>query len=187
MTAIADINDPRLVKALAHPIRVRVLGLLEGRTMTPKQLAGELGLPLENVSYHVRTLAKFGLIELQSRKITRGVVEHHYRTAQRPRINAETWAELPPIVQEALNGAVLQQLLELASQSLAAGGFKRPESHLSRRPAVLDEKGFLAASRVITDALDRISLIERQSAERLAKSGQDPVRTVAVGMLFETV
>jgi DNA-binding transcriptional ArsR family regulator len=187
MTAISDINDPRLVKALAHPIRVRVLSLLEGRTMTPKQLAGELDLPLENVSYHVRTLAKFGLIELQRRKITGGVVEHHYRLAERPRINAETWASLPPIVQEALNGAVLQQVLELASGALAAGGFQRPESHLSRRPAVLDEEGFKAASAVITDALDRISALERESAARL---GDDPhptgaIRAVAIAMLFE--
>jgi DNA-binding transcriptional ArsR family regulator len=185
MTAISDINDPRLVKALAHPVRVRVLALLEGRTMTPKQLALELDMPLENVSYHVRTLAKFGLIELQRRRITRGVVEHHYRTAQRPRINAETWAQLPPIVQEALNGAVLQQILELASGSLAAGGFARPESHLSRRPAVLDEQGFDAASAVITEALDRISAIERESAQRLDGDEHAALRVVAVGMLFE--
>jgi DNA-binding transcriptional ArsR family regulator len=185
MTAISDINDPRLVKALAHPLRVRILGLLEGRTMTPKQLAAELELPLENVSYHVRTLAKFGLIELQRRRITRGVVEHHYRTAQRPRINAETWARLPPIVQEALNGAVLQQILELASRSLASGGFSRPESHLSRRPAVLDEEGFDAASAVITEALDKISAIEAAAARRLRGDEHGAVRAVAVGMLFE--
>lgn len=185
MTAISDINDPRLVKALAHPMRVRILALLEGRTMTPKQLALELEVPLENASYHVRTLAKFGLIELKQRRITRGVVEHHYRTAQRPRINADTWAQLPPIVQEALNGAVLQQVLELASRSLAAGGFNRPESHLSRRPAVLDEEGFKAASAVITEALDRISAIEAQAAKRLDAGGHAAVRTVAVGMLFE--
>ena len=185
MTAISDINDPRLVKALAHPIRVRVLGLLEGRTMTPKQLASELDMPLENVSYHVRALAKFGLIVLQKRRITGGVVEHHYRTAERPRINAETWAQLPPIVQEALNGAVLQQLLEVAAQSLAAGGFARPESHLSRRPAVLDEEGFRAASAVITEALDRISAIEQESATRLEGDPHAAIRAVAVGMLFE--
>ena len=185
MTAISDINDPRLVKALAHPIRVRVLALLEGRTMTPKQLALELDMPLENVSYHVRTLAKFGLIELHRRRITRGVVEHHYRTAERPRINAETWAQLPPIVQEALNGAVLQQVLELASRSLAAGGFSRPESHLSRRPAVLDEEGFNAASAVITEALDRISAIEQESAQRLEGDEHAALRAVAIGMLFE--
>ena len=186
MTAIGDINDPRLVKALAHPVRVRVLALLEGRTMTPKQLALELDMPLENVSYHVRTLAKFGLIELQRRRITRGVVEHHYRTAERPRINAETWAQLPPIVQEALNGAVLQQVLELASRSLSAGGFARPESHLSRRPALLDEQGFRDASAAVTAALDRISEIEREAAARMGPEGDHAtVRAVAVGMLFE--
>ena len=29
---ITDIDDPRLVKALAHPIRVRILGILEDRS-----------------------------------------------------------------------------------------------------------------------------------------------------------
>lgn len=59
MTVINDISDPRLVKALAHPIRVRALQLLEGRTLTPKQIAAELELPLENVSYHVRVVANY--------------------------------------------------------------------------------------------------------------------------------
>ena len=124
---IIDIDDPRLVKALAHPIRVRILGILEGRSATPRELAAEIGLPLENVSYHVRTLAKFGLIELKRRQIAKGTVEHHYSTKQRPRINAKTWAQLPPIVQEAMMGAILQQLIELASQALAHDGFARPE------------------------------------------------------------
>ena len=66
--AINDIDDPRLVKALAHPLRVRILGLLEHRTLSPKQLAEELGLPVENVSYHVRTLRRLGFIKLVRKK-----------------------------------------------------------------------------------------------------------------------
>jgi len=185
MTAITDISDPRLVKALAHPLRVRILGLLEGRTLTPKQLAAELDLPLENVSYHVRTLAKFGLIELKRRQIAKGAVEHYYSTKQRPRINAKTWAQLPPIVQEAMMGAILQQLIELASQALAHDGFTRPECHLSRRPVTVDEQGFSEASRILSRALDDISAVEKQAAKRLRKDGHDGIRAVAAAMLFE--
>jgi DNA-binding transcriptional ArsR family regulator len=185
MTAITDITDPRLVKALAHPIRVRILGLLEGRTLTPKQLAAELELPLENVSYHVRTLAKFGLIELKRRQIAKGTVEHYYRTKERPRIGAKTWEQLPPIVQEAMMGAILQQLVQLASQALAHEGFARPECHLSRRPVTLDEAGFAEVSRILSKALDDISAVEKQAAKRLRHDKHEGIRAVAAAMLFE--
>ena len=53
---ISEIEDPRLVKALAHPLRIRILGILEQRSATPKELAELLDVQLENLSYHVRTL-----------------------------------------------------------------------------------------------------------------------------------
>jgi DNA-binding transcriptional ArsR family regulator len=185
VTQISDINDPRLVKALAHPIRVRVLGLLEGRTLTPKQIALELGLPLENVSYHVRMLAKFGLIELRHRRMSRGAVEHHYRTKSRPRITAKAWEGLPEIVKEALMGAILQQVVELASDALGKEGFSRPDSHLSRRPVVVDEEGFAEVSRIVSRALDEISEVEKEAAKRLRSDGHEGVPAVVVAMLFE--
>jgi DNA-binding transcriptional ArsR family regulator len=33
MKPYSDINDPRLIKALAHPLRVRILSILETRDM----------------------------------------------------------------------------------------------------------------------------------------------------------
>ena len=93
--AVQDIDDPRLVKALAHPIRVRILGILEHRTATPKELAAELGLPLENTSYHVRALKKFGFIKLERKRQVRGAVEHHYRAVARPRVTARATGPLP--------------------------------------------------------------------------------------------
>jgi DNA-binding transcriptional ArsR family regulator len=187
VTVINDISDPRLVKALAHPIRVRTLQLLEGRTLTPKQIAAELELPLENVSYHVRTLAKFGLIKLERRRMgRRGAVEHLYRTASRPRINAATWNELPEFVKEAMNGAVLGQVLHLATEALAQGGFTRPDSHLSRRPVVVDDEGFAEISTIMTKALDEISAVEQKATKRLRKGDHDEIRATAVAILFES-
>src|SRR5919107_5444445 len=102
---LVDIDDPRLVKALAHPIRLKILNILDERTSTPKELAALLGLPLENVSYHVRTLKDFGFIKLERTRQVRGAVEHHYRLAARPRVGSKLWAEVPRVVQEALADA----------------------------------------------------------------------------------
>ena len=187
MTVINDITDPRLVKALAHPIRVRALQLLEGRTLTPKQIAAELDLPLENVSYHVRTLAKFGLIKLERRRMgRRGAVEHLYRTASRPRITAKTWDQLPEFVKEAMMGAILGQVVHLASAALTHEGFSRPDSHLSRRPVVVDEEGFSEISAILTKALDDVSAAEERSAQRRKRADHDEIRAAIVAMLFES-
>jgi DNA-binding transcriptional ArsR family regulator len=74
--------DPRVVKALSHPLRVRILSILGARVASPTQLAEETGEPLGNVSYHVRTLAGLGLIELVSTVPRRGVLEHRYRAVE---------------------------------------------------------------------------------------------------------
>ena len=187
MTAINDITDPRLVKALAHPIRVRALQLLEGRTLTPKQIAAELDLPLENVSYHVRTLAKFGLIKLERRRMgRRGAVEHLYRTASRPRITAQTWDQLPEFLKEAMMGAILGQVVHLATAALSHEGFSRPDSHLSRRPVVVDEEGFSEISTILSKALDEVSAVEERAGERLRHAEHGNIRATVVAMLFES-
>jgi predicted transcriptional regulator len=57
---------------------------LDAGEASPKELAGQLGEKLGNVSYHVRILARLGLIELVRETPRRGAVEHHYRATPRP-------------------------------------------------------------------------------------------------------
>ena len=76
--------EQRLAKALSHPLRVRVLTLLNQRVASPSELAEELGAPLGNVAYHVRILLDLDLLELVSTTPRRGAVEHHYRAIERP-------------------------------------------------------------------------------------------------------
>lgn len=56
--------DPTALKALAHPMRLRILGLLriEGPA-TATSLAARLGLNSGATSYHLRQLAQHGFIE----------------------------------------------------------------------------------------------------------------------------
>ena len=58
--------------------------MLDAGEASPKELATSLGEKLGNVSYHVRILARLGLIELIRETPRRGAVEHHYRSVPRP-------------------------------------------------------------------------------------------------------
>lgn len=59
--------EPRLARALDHPVRARFLKLLaERETLSPLEaqpLFTPADLPLSNLTYHVRVLDYFGLVE----------------------------------------------------------------------------------------------------------------------------
>ena len=61
---VTNISDPRYVKALSHPLRVRILALLQERTASPRELAEWLDATLGTVSYHVRTLHDFATMHV---------------------------------------------------------------------------------------------------------------------------
>jgi DNA-binding transcriptional ArsR family regulator len=189
MKQITEIDDPRLVKALAHPLRVRVLRVLERRIASPNELATELEVPLGNVSYHVRALARIGLIELATTAQRRGAVEHYYRSTGPVRVTARAWAQVPGVVRARLVRSGLDQLGELAGRAATDGGFERADSVLSRRSLILDDTGFTAMAEAAGEFLDRILEIERGSAARLDDGGSDPGAAIPACvsvMLFET-
>jgi DNA-binding transcriptional ArsR family regulator len=58
-----EVTDPRAMRALAHPVRLRVLSLLQRHgPATATQLAGTVGASPSVTSWHLRHLAEFGLV-----------------------------------------------------------------------------------------------------------------------------
>jgi DNA-binding transcriptional ArsR family regulator len=184
---ISTIDDPRYVKALSHPLRVRILSVLEERTASPVQLSEWLQASLGVVSYHVRTLHRLGLIDLVGETPRRGAVEHHYRAKARPTLSADAWDQAPPVAKQALLGATLQQIHDHAAASAAAGGFDRPEARLHRTHVTVDAKGWDQLTRAFDRLLEQVEKIESSAADRLKRgtSPAEPVRVGMVGMLFE--
>jgi DNA-binding transcriptional ArsR family regulator len=76
-------------KAVAHPLRAKVLDALAGEPRSPNELAVEFGEPLGNVSYHVKVLHELGLVELVDTAQRRGAVEHYYRALWQVRVEVE--------------------------------------------------------------------------------------------------
>jgi predicted ArsR family transcriptional regulator len=59
-----ELTDPRALRALAHPIRLRLVGLLRRQgPLTATRAAELLGESSASCSFHLRQLAKYGLVE----------------------------------------------------------------------------------------------------------------------------
>jgi DNA-binding transcriptional ArsR family regulator len=186
---VTNIDDPRYVKALSHPLRVRILALLQERTASPRELAEWLDATLGTVSYHVRALHDFGLIELVRTTQVRGAIAHHYKARIRPRVSDEAWASAAPIVKQAAVGAALQTVDDYARASAAAGGFDRAEAHLTRTHLRLDAKGWEAAAKACEKLLADLTKIEEAAGRRLEKDphAADASDAAVVMLLFEVV
>jgi DNA-binding transcriptional ArsR family regulator len=187
MKKITQLDDPRYVKALSHPLRVRILAILEERTASPVQLAEQLGASLGVVSYHVRTLERLGLIKLVRTNPVRGAVEHHYRANPRPTISDEGWAAAAPVAKQAFLSSFLQQVSAYTNAAAASGGFDRADANFTRTVARLDAKGWSQLAKACEQLLGKIDSIEADAKKRIAK---DPhadgiVDAGLVMMLFE--
>jgi DNA-binding transcriptional ArsR family regulator len=181
----AALSDPQLIKALAHPMRTRILGLLDERIASPRQLSRKLDAPLQNVSYHVRELAKLGLIKLVRTTKRRGAIEHHYTAAAAPRVSDEAWSELPPIVRDRMTAAWLSEIFKQVKDAGAGGGFLADDTHLSRTQLVLDEKGRKALAKELEATIQRVDRIHEQARERLGSNPDAEQRMALVMLRFD--
>jgi DNA-binding transcriptional ArsR family regulator len=178
--------DQRLVRAIGHPLRLRLLTIFNERVASPSDLAVELGEPIGNVSYHTRILARLGCVELVKTKQVRGAVEHYYRAVVRPVFSDDDWAELPLSIRKSLAGAVLTEIADDMGASAKDGGFDRDEVHLSRTTLTLDSQGWQDLNEALQEVSDRALEVQAESAARLQSDGaSDSEAAALVLMLFE--
>ena len=185
-----DLVDPRLAKALSHPMRTRILAILNERVASPNEISEMIDERLPNVSYHVRALLELGCVELVSTAQRRGAIEHYYRAIVRPFFTDRDWKKLPQSGRQAVSDVALQMIWEDVSSAIRGGTFEaRSDRHLSRSVLELDEEGWKELSELLGSTLEETEKIEKRSAERLkANEGNDgnPVPVRVVLMHFES-
>src|ERR687890_1662462 len=127
-----DLVDPRIAKALSHPMRARILAILNERTASPNEISEMIDERLPNVSYHVRALLDLGTIELVDTAQRRGAIEHYYRAIVRPFFSDRDWKRLPRSGRQAISDTILQIVWEDVSNAIEQGTFEaRTDRHLS--------------------------------------------------------
>src|SRR4051794_40363114 len=136
-----ETSEARIAKALAHPLRARILQRLGERVASPGDLAVELGAPLGVVSYHVRMLREYQCVELVRTEPRRGALQHFYRATARPQLDGEQWRALPAGLRRELAGETVGQVIDDLGEAAAAGMLDDPEMTVTRTPLELDERG----------------------------------------------
>ena len=182
-----DLVDPRIAKALSHPMRARILAILNERVASPNEIAEVIEERLPNVSYHVRALLDLGCIELVDTAQRRGAIEHYYRAVVRPFFSESDWKRIPRSGRQAISDTLLNVIWEDVSGAIEAGAFdSRPDRSLTHNPIVVDEQGWSELAELMARTLRDVEKIESQSARRLKKSDETGVPTSVVLMQFET-
>jgi DNA-binding transcriptional ArsR family regulator len=181
------VSDASVVKALAHPIRVAALALLEAETLSPKEVADRLDVSLPLASYHVRQLAHFGLIELVRTTPRRGTVQHYYRATVHPSMTDLAWGGVPLSVKRKMITAALTQANAAMAAAAAEGGFDRADVHASSIALALDERGWRQLATVMRKTAERVERIHEDAARRLASMDREAeaCRATVLLMLFE--
>jgi hypothetical protein len=114
-----DLNDPKAMRALAHPLRWALLEALgHAGTLTATQASEMLGESPANCAFHLRTLAKYGFVEEAGGGKGR---ERPWRRAfGRMSWHARQGDEQFRLAGQALNQVWLDRVLSRARRSLAA-------------------------------------------------------------------
>jgi DNA-binding transcriptional ArsR family regulator len=182
VTAPPDQPGEQLLKAIAHPLRQRILSAIdEHGPISPNGVAQMLSEPLGRVSHHVRVLAGLEAIELVDTQPRRGAVEHFYRARIKPWFDDDAWSKLPLSARRALFAHPLQRLLRDVTTAAAGSGFDHPRAHVSYTTFDVDDEGMDALADLLAETLDRAQAIQTEANKRLA--GAEAARHTELGIL----
>jgi DNA-binding transcriptional ArsR family regulator len=170
--ATPQLVDPRIAKALSHPIRVQILAMLSHRSVSPVEFSRETGHSLSDVAYHFRKLEKLECAEIVRTAPVRGSTQHFYRSTTRPLLDDDASRQLPEAIRGGISGMIFQTLLERFAKAVEAGTFDaRADRHFTWTPTRLDEQGWSEMVALFESTLEAGNEIGVRSAQRLGESG----------------
>lgn len=180
-TATQQKADQKRLKALSHPLRIRLFVILTERTASPAEMTRELGLPrkdLVNVNYHTKKLVELDCAELVGVREGDGKPpEKLYKATERALVETGEWEELleaNPGLAEHLLGKFMQVQLDDYTLALKARTVGEDENfHMSRTRRMVDREGLLEMLEFLEQARAGMDLIEQRSAERRRTDGTD--------------
>lgn len=162
---------------LAHPLRVRILALLNERDLSPVEFCREGFAPgdmqVSHVAYHFRELAQYGCLEVVEENKRRGSIEHVYRGIGRAYFSDTQWCSLTQEERIRISKAVVQGLIARADEAMMAGTFdSREDRHLSWIAMRLDEQGWSEMSIALAAVFSEVEEIRDNAERRLAETGK---------------
>jgi DNA-binding transcriptional ArsR family regulator len=176
----------RLAKAMAHPVRVKALALMNERPIAPVEVAEAIGVELSNVSYHFRTLLELDCIEATATEQVRGSIKTTYKSKVRLMFDHIVWAGLGREEKSGLSTEGVKALMSRTLDAFEARTFDAKENrHLSVSTVLIDWEGLDEIAVMLDATLNRVAEIQAEAAERAGE--RDERFPVTVGLLgFES-
>jgi DNA-binding transcriptional ArsR family regulator len=140
---VLHVSTPEHFKALAHPLRHRLLFALV-RPATIGQLAAALGSQKGNIAHHLKVLREAGMVRVVATRTVRGGTEQYYQRAARRLELGHGTAATPVFLQaiaEELAGAEEEPLLVLRNVRLTAAAAAELTATLSTLADGLTDAG----------------------------------------------
>jgi DNA-binding transcriptional ArsR family regulator len=179
--------DVVMARAMSHPLRAKILNVLNKRVTSPSRFSERYGVPLPSASYHFRELEKADLIELVH-EIRRGNrTEHYYCAKRRALFDGRAWEDLPETIRNRLSAQTISDFLEVVAEAMRAETFDaRVDRVLTWQRSYLDEQGWEEAADAHRESSKRFMEIERNSRIRLLRSGEKGSLGTSGMFLFES-
>jgi DNA-binding transcriptional ArsR family regulator len=183
----ADAEHIKLLKALAHPIRLELLGILSYKEMSATDLAAHRKEPVSNFGHHFRVLRERGFIELARTRPGRGSNEYIYRRIRQIVFSDRDWLIMPDEVRQIVASTTLRDLIGRMTEALQTGTLSaRIDTHISWRPLVLDEQGWLELTKLLWATFKAVTRIELRAARRMRESGEKGMEATVALAAFES-
>jgi DNA-binding transcriptional ArsR family regulator len=153
---VLEIEQPEQLKALGHPLRLKVLQVLgeSEKPMTNRELAASLSVDPGHLHFHVRMLHRAGLIELANaagREKPYRPVAKHFKVSQEIRATG---------LASDLQGAQLRELQRGFELFAAQGEFRSAQLH-----AKLDVE---TVRTLLNELVDKLTALEDESKPPLS-------------------
>ena len=145
------ITTEQQLKAIADPLRTRILVLLQHQPATTKQLAERLGAVPGTIAHHMQVLETAGLVQIVARRMVHGIQAKYYARAARifvfdiPREVAGNISVQEDFIDKARD-EVAESVATLGEDAFIASGFPhmrlspdRVEHYRQRLEALIDE------------------------------------------------
>ena len=200
--ARASATEKRL-QAMGHPIRRLMLRVLRDRKAptAPVELANELGVDLKLLSYHVRELVKYDLIEKVASEPVRGALKHYYVATDRHLIDTGEWGAFDENQKEGALIDFMQPIVDDFSDAVKDGILGEDgQWHITRTPIhAVDSQGLRNCSLptwICTSASTRSTLQAssewsaaprpRSKCRRIRPASRSAVSSCLIGASFST-
>jgi DNA-binding transcriptional ArsR family regulator len=122
-----DRSDREVIRALSHPLRVRILEAVQGHPASTSELAEQMGRSVGVIAYHANTLLACGCLEIVETLPREGSVEHRFGIAPACFVDAAEWSRADDEIRCDVTEATMRALMDRASKviGLAASEERR--------------------------------------------------------------